>query len=82
MSDETKFRLTPKGQLIAAIMSVFPDIMPHEAGVVWAKFTDLVYDHAAMSSDPEINSADYLAIVLDDAGGSLVPVEKAGECSC
>lgn len=76
MSDPEIFRLTPKGQLISAVMSVFPYATMEKAIKVWEEFNDSVYDHAAMSSDPEINQADFLAIVLDGHGGDLMPVER------
>lgn len=76
MSDETVYRLTPKGHLTNAVMSVFPGCSIGDATQVWDMFNDSVYRHAGKSDDPNIAEAEYLALVLDGHGGDLIPVEK------
>lgn len=71
-----KYRLTPKGHLADAIMSVFPECTTGDATTVWDCFCDSIYRHSGKSSDPDIADAEYLAIVLDGHGGSLIPIER------
>lgn len=76
MSDTQTFRLTPKGHLANAVMSVFPECSMGDATQVWDLFNDSVYRHAGKSDDPAIAEAEYLGVVLDGHGGDLIPVER------
>ncbi len=76
MSKSETYVLTPKGQLVAAVAKVFPGSTMDQATQVWESFNDSVYRHAGKSSDPKIADAEYLAIVLDGHGGSLIPIER------
>lgn len=76
MSGEDKYCLTPKGHLINAILSMFPESTIKDGMEVWGRMNNSIYQHAGKSSNPDIADAEFIAIVLDGHGGVLIPIER------